>query len=146
MTRVLVVHHDPDIADIQADELRRAGYEVDQCAGPRGGGYCPVLHGQRCWQVNQADVLVYDMWEVDGQAELMRHLESVHPEKPVVLTTAGAVTLDWAADADGTYATVATSRGRRHLSEAIERAITEPRPEAGHATADRVPLRAGARW
>ena len=37
MTRVLLVYHDVDVADIEADELRRAGYEVDRCAGPIGG-------------------------------------------------------------------------------------------------------------
>ena len=54
MTRVLVVYHDVDVADIEVDELRRAGYEVDQCAGPIGGDPCPVASGQPCWQVEQA--------------------------------------------------------------------------------------------
>ncbi len=144
MTRALVVHHDPDIADIQADELRRAGYEVDECAGPGGGGYCPVLHGKRCWQVDLADVLVYDMWEVGGGPELIQHLESVHPEKPVVLTTAGALALDWTDD-QGVDATVVAASSRTELALAIERAIAThhaaPRAQPPH-----VPLRAGARW
>jgi hypothetical protein len=54
MTRVLVVHHDIDVSDIEVDALRRAGYEVDH-QGPRGGSPCPVLHGERCWQVEKAD-------------------------------------------------------------------------------------------
>jgi hypothetical protein len=34
MTRVLVVHHDLDLADQEAESLRRFGYEVIECAGP----------------------------------------------------------------------------------------------------------------
>ena len=29
MTRVLVVHHDVDVADIEVDDLRRAGYDEE---------------------------------------------------------------------------------------------------------------------
>jgi len=94
MTRVLVVHHDRDVADIQGDELRRAGYEVDQCAGPIGGS-CPILRGERCWQVDLADVLLYDVWAFgDGAAELINDLRDLHPDKPVVLTSPG-IMLNW---------------------------------------------------
>jgi DNA-binding NtrC family response regulator len=95
MTRVLVVHHDVDMADIEVEDLRRAGYEVDQCAGPIGGDACPVLHGRRCWQVDQADVLVYDAWASgDGRRALIDDLRELHPDKPVVLTSGGLL-LDW---------------------------------------------------
>jgi DNA-binding NtrC family response regulator len=95
MTRVLVVHHDRDVADIEGDELRRAGYEVDQCAGPIGGDACPVLRGERCWQVDLADVLVYDVWASgDGASELIDDLRDLHPDKPVVLTSPG-IMLNW---------------------------------------------------
>jgi hypothetical protein len=95
MTRVLVVHHDVDVADIQVEDLRRAGYEVDQCAGPIGGDACPVLHGKPCWQVAEADVLVYDAWASgDGRRALIEDLRELHPDKPVVLTSGGLL-LDW---------------------------------------------------
>jgi DNA-binding NtrC family response regulator len=95
MTRVLVVHHDIDIADIEADQLRRAGYEVDQCAGPIGGDQCPVMRGEGCWQVDKADVLVYDVWAAgDGKCALIDDLRDQYPDKPVVLTS-GGVMLDW---------------------------------------------------
>ena len=44
MTRVLVVHHDIDLADQEADALRRAGYDVTECMGPIGAA-CPILAG-----------------------------------------------------------------------------------------------------
>jgi hypothetical protein len=102
MTRVLVVHHDVDMADIEVDDLRRAGYEVDQCAGPIGGDACPVLDGRPCWQVEHADVLVYDAWAAgDGRRALIDDLRDVHPDKPVVLTSGGLL-LDWVR-ADGPH-------------------------------------------
>jgi len=94
MTQVLVVHHDVDIADIEVDELRRAGYSVEQCSGPTAGP-CPVLRRASCWMADRADVLVYDVWASgdDGHA-LIDHLREMYPDKPVVLTSQG-MELDW---------------------------------------------------
>jgi DNA-binding response OmpR family regulator len=96
MTRVLVVHHDPDIADQQADSLRRAGYAVAQCAGPIHGP-CPIVAGRPCVAVDDADVLVYDVWatgESDGGRNLIERLREQHPEIPIVLSAPG-LELDW---------------------------------------------------
>ena len=88
MTRVLMVYHNIDVADIEADALRRAGYEVDRCAGPIGGAPCPVLHGEACWQADRAGVLVYDTWESELHGEdLVASLRAVHPDTPLVLTS-----------------------------------------------------------
>jgi hypothetical protein len=92
MTRVLVVHHDVDVADIEVDQLRRAGNEVEQCAGPVGGNPCPVLRGERCWQVEWGEVLVYDAWvSGDGEPELIEHLRDLYPEKTVFLTSGSLI-------------------------------------------------------
>ena len=101
MTHVLVVHHDVDVADLEVDELRRAGYEVTQCAGPTAGP-CPVLEGRHCWMADAADVLVYDVWSAgDGGHELIEGLRQLYPDTPVVLTTEGQL-LDWVAE-EGPY-------------------------------------------
>jgi hypothetical protein len=90
MTRVLIVNHDQDEADIEAEELRKAGYEVDQCAGPSWGGACPVMNGARCWQVDLADVLVYDEWTLaDGRRDLVADIKLMHADKPLVLGPRG---------------------------------------------------------
>jgi len=90
MTRVLVVHHDRDIADAEVAELRAAGYEADSCAGPSAGGGCPVMNGEPCWQVEWADVLVYDLHASgDGGRELILDIRSLHPDKPIALTSPG---------------------------------------------------------
>ncbi len=124
MTRVLVVHHDIDVADIEVDELRRAGYEVDQCAGPVGTDACPVLHGEPCWQVDAADVLVYDVWASgDGQRELIEDIRDIHPDKPVVVTSPGLV-MDWV-ETDGAHGVtpVLGAPTRKDLVAAVETAI-----------------------
>lgn len=98
MTRVLVVHHDIDMADQEVDSLRRRGYEVTQCAGPIGAwAGCPVLVGKECTLADQADVLVYDAWatgEPDGAQRLIEGLRDVHPDVPVVLIASG-IEPDW---------------------------------------------------
>ena len=90
MARVLVVHHDPDQADIEVDRLRHEGHEVQQCAGPVAGSPCPVLLGEPCWQVEWADVLLYDAWiSGDGEQALIEDLRAIHPDKPVMLLSGG---------------------------------------------------------
>lgn len=96
MTRVLVVHHDLDLAGQEADALRRYGYDVIECSGPTRNR-CPVLAGQTCDLAERADVLVYDVWssgDMEGSRTLISNIRDVHPDTPVVLTTPG-LELDW---------------------------------------------------
>jgi DNA-binding response OmpR family regulator len=99
MIRVLVVDHDVDLADLKVDSLRRAGFEVDQCGGPiHAVSACPVSLGQPCWQVEWADVLVYDVW-ADGWSgeDLTQALRVQYPDKAIVLTSQG-MGIGWAED------------------------------------------------
>ena len=96
MTRVLVVHHDIDLGDQEVDTLRRLGYEPIGCAGPAGSP-CPVLRGDHCPDVDDADVLLYDVWsttESGSGKNLVERLREMHPEIPIVLTAPG-MELDW---------------------------------------------------
>lgn len=96
MTRVLVVHHDLELAGQEVDSLRRFGYEVTECAGPTRNS-CPVLAGRPCVLAGQADVLVYDAWasgEAEGARMLIENIRDLHPDTPVVLTSLGS-TLAW---------------------------------------------------
>ena len=123
--RVLIVHHDVDVADQEADALRRAGYEVEQCAGPTHGP-CPIMRGEPCPAPARADVLVYDVWstgESDGGRTLIEGLRRFHPNIPVVLTAPG-IELDWVETAGprGVTPLVGAATTAR-LIEAIERAV-----------------------
>jgi hypothetical protein len=144
MTRVLLVYHDTDAADLEADELRRAGYEVDRCAGPTGGGPCPVLHGEPCWQVEEADVLLYDRWdEVRGGLDLVEELRLLHGDKPLVVTSAA----HREGHAEGPGDPVVATSGVR-LAESIERAMREPHasPAAVRAARREVSSYHGPTW
>ena len=91
MTRVLVVHHDLDLAGQEVDSLRRLGYDVTECGGPTRNR-CPVLAGHACDLAERADVLVYDVWasgDADGGQKLIENIREIHPETPVVVTSPG---------------------------------------------------------
>ena len=91
MTKVLVVHHDIDLADQEVESLRRFGYAVEQCSGPTANT-CPVLNGGTCAMAARSDVMVYDAWasgDTDGSMELIADLRRVHPTVPIVLTFPG---------------------------------------------------------
>jgi DNA-binding NtrC family response regulator len=130
MTRVLVVHHDIDLADQEADSLRRMGYQVEQCSGP--GSYdCPVIRGQPCAAVDRADVLVYDVWsttETGGSRQLIQRLRELHRDIPVVLTAPG-MELAWV-ETEGSHAVtplVGVPTAER-LHEAIQEAMAASVP------------------
>ena len=126
MTRVLLVYQDIDVADVEADELRKQGYEVDRCAGPVGGEPCPVLRGESCWQVEKADVLVYDTWNVGRHGpNLVEELRALHPDKPLVLTSSnpelGSIDVD-----EHQVPPIFHAPSRASLPAAIERALLAP--------------------
>lgn len=126
MTRVLLVYQDIDVADVEADELRRQGYEVDRCAGPIGGEPCPVLRGEPCWQVEKADVLVYDVFDFGRHGpHLVEDLRTMHPDKPLVLTSSnpelGSIDVD-----EHQVPPIFHAPTRASLPETIERALRAP--------------------
>ena len=125
MTRVLVVHHDLDMAGQEADALRRYGYEVVECGGP-SRNRCPVLAGRSCDLAERADVLVYDVWssgDIEGSRTLISNIRDVHPDTPVVLTAPG-LELSWEEDTGPHRVTSLTGQptGAR-LHEAIQEAM-----------------------
>ncbi len=132
MAKVLLVHHDIDMADQETDSLRRHGYEVRQCIGPIGA-HCPVLSGRICEMAEEADVLVYDAWvtgEPDGARQLIEGLREIHPNVPVVLVASG-MQPDWIQTAGRYRVTplVGAPTGER-LAAAIEQAIADAGPAA----------------
>ena len=94
--RVLVIHRSEGVAVAEVDALRHLGYDAEMCSGP-GRFACPVLRGERCADVEHADVLVYDVWatsETDGGRRLIHGLRDLYPDIPIVLTAPGML-LDW---------------------------------------------------
>lgn len=136
MTRVLVVHHDLDLAGQEVDSLRRLGYEVTECGGPTRNR-CPVLAGHPCDLAERADVLVYDAFasgDAEGARLLVETIRELHPEAAVVITSPG-LELSWEASS-GPHA-VTTLRGQptgARLHEAIQVALAERRREPAPET------------
>ncbi len=128
MSTVLVVHHDIDLADQEAESLRRFGYTVEQCSGPTANR-CPVLAGHPCTLAERADVLVYDAWasgDAEGAKLLVEGLRDIHPDVPIVLTVPG-LGLDWMED-EGPHRVVTLTgqpTGAR-LHDAIQQAVNPP--------------------
>jgi hypothetical protein len=130
MTRVLVVHHDLDLADQEAESLRRFGYDVVECAGPTWNR-CPVLTGRPCDLAEAADVLVYDSWasgDAEGARTLIERIREVHPDTPVVLTSPGPA-LGWEEPSGVHGVTIMTGQPTgAHLDEAIREAVGSAPP------------------
>lgn len=125
MTRVLVVHHDLDLAGQEVDSLRRFGYEVIECGGPTRNR-CPVLAGRPCDLAERADVLVYDAFasgDAEGARILIENIRDIHPERPIVLTSPG-LALSWEETSGRHSVTVLLGQptGAR-LHEAIQAAL-----------------------
>jgi len=78
MTRVLVVHHDLDLAGQEADSLRRFGYDVIECSGPNWNR-CPVLEGRPCDLAERADVLVAISGDLGSNGHVEEIIELVAP-------------------------------------------------------------------
>ena len=130
MTRVLVVHHDLDMAGQEVDSLRRFGYEVTECGGPTRNR-CPVLAGHPCDLAERADVLVYDAWasgDAEGARTLIENIRDVHPETPVVLTSPG-LALSWeeTSGPHGVTTVLGQPTGAR-LHEAIQASLAAVTP------------------
>lgn len=132
MTRVLVVHHDLELAGQEVDSLRRFGYDVTECGGPTRNR-CPVLAGHPCDLAERADVLLYDVWasgDAEGARTLIENIREIHPETPVVLTSPG-LALSWEETTGRHSVTVLLGQptGAR-LNEAIQAALA-PKTVAG---------------
>jgi DNA-binding NtrC family response regulator len=127
MTRVLIVHRDPAVAERLAAELREAGYEVERCGGPQRVP-CPVLDQLPCSLVDWADVLVYDAWVAgtpDACRQLVVEMRETYPDLPVILTSVDA-SIDWV-ETEGPHRVTALPGipDRATLVAAVETALTE---------------------
>lgn len=127
MTRVLVVHHDLDLAGQETDSLRRLGYDVVECGGPTRNR-CPVLAGRACDLAEEADVLVYDVWasgDAEGARTLIENIRDIHADTPIVLTSPG-LPLSWEEPSGRHGVTMLTGQpiGAR-IHEAIQTALSQ---------------------
>jgi hypothetical protein len=88
MATVLVVQHDRESADCISTALRAAGHQVHQCCGPEAYN-CPILQGEKCEVVDEADVLVYGLGlqpiGPETDTVLFRLLRFSNPNAPLIV-------------------------------------------------------------
>jgi hypothetical protein len=86
-----------------------------------------VLDGRPCWQVEKADVLLYDTWDAEfGHQTLAKDLRELHPDKPLVLTSDPSA--HGASGVRQTDASWTIAPSRADLAGAIELALQRARP------------------
>ena len=81
--RLLIEDSHPALAISDFSLFRDAGFDVAFCSGPGDvPGACPLLRGQRCPLVAEADVVLHGLDPALGIAAAIRRQ---HPELPVVV-------------------------------------------------------------
>ena len=85
--RLLIEDSHPALAISDFSLFRDAGFDVAFCSGPGDEpGACPLLRGQPCPLVAEADVVLHGLDPALGIAAAIRRQ---HPELPVVVEQAG---------------------------------------------------------
>ena len=81
--RLLIEDGHPALAISDFSLFRDAGFDVAFCSGPGDEpGACPLLRGQQCPLVTEADVVLHGLDPALGIAAAIRRQ---HPELPVVV-------------------------------------------------------------
>jgi len=81
--RLLIEDSHPALAISDFSLFRDAGFDVAFCSGPGDEpGACPLLRGQQCPLVAEADVVLHGLDPALGIAAAIRR---THPELPVVV-------------------------------------------------------------
>ena len=81
--RLLIEDSHPALAISDFSLFRDAGFDVAFCSGPGDEpGACPLLRGQQCPLVTEADVVLHGLDPALGIAAAIRR---THPELPVVV-------------------------------------------------------------
>jgi CheY-like chemotaxis protein len=86
--RVVIENADGLGAVAQGLALHQAGFDVAICGGPEllAGHRCPVVEGERCALLEDADVVVHDLDVDEAQGrEVLAAIRGRYPDLPVVL-------------------------------------------------------------
>jgi DNA-binding NtrC family response regulator len=105
----------------QAAALEAAGYDVTTCEGPDTHP-CPVLDGQPCEYLEDADVVVYDLDLDDPQhRDVLTSVRERYPRLPVVVEATTHTAREHARDL--APCTVVVPYSMEHVSEAVSEAL-----------------------
>jgi hypothetical protein len=117
--RLLVESPDPGMAISNFDAFCDAGFDVTVCGGPAAGaGECPVVRGQPCPLMSQADIVLFDLDRdpprrsemlAASRLGVLAAMRAGRPELPIVAmsaapeaeTTSGCATIRPTTSVDG---------------------------------------------
>ena len=84
--RLLVESRAPGVDIANFNAFRGAGFEVTVCEGPSDApGECPLVRGEPCSLVAEADVVLFDLDEQPARTAVLGSLRASRPELPVVI-------------------------------------------------------------
>lgn len=128
--RIVIESRRETAAQEQAAALARAGLDPVICTGPAThGAGCPLLEGEACDLVANADAVLYDLdLEVLEDRQVLRALGARHPSLPIVTerTTAEARRFD----RDLGRCTVVVPYSNEHTRDAVVAALADVRGTA----------------
>lgn len=128
--RVVIESRRADAAQAQAEVLAQAGLDPVICAGPaEHGAGCPLLEGQPCDLVEDADAVLYDLdLEVLEDRQVLRALGARHPSLPIVTERTTAEVRRF--DRDLGRCTVVVPFSSEHTRDAVVAALADVRGTA----------------
>lgn len=123
--RVLIEDASEEPGSPVIEGLRRAGFAVAVCPGPRGDAgdaRCPLVEHGECPLVEGADIVLWglDLDRAESRTEL-EALRSRHPSLPVVVRAAADEAARWSKAVEGSPL-VARSAGPDEVVEAVAEA------------------------
>jgi hypothetical protein len=83
--RLLMESHEPGVDIANFDAFRDAGFDVSVCEGPADAVECPLVRGEPCPLVNEADVVLFDVDDQPARWAVLDALRASRPELPVVV-------------------------------------------------------------
>lgn len=119
MARILVECGNALVAMDRVEALEAGGHEVTTCPGPSHND-CPVLAGEPCGAVADADVVVSCLGDKTLRVALATKL--VHPDQQVIAVLAGAEIGEIVRAVDG-VAVVPAGADDRALTAAVDEAL-----------------------
>jgi hypothetical protein len=126
--RLLIESPDPVLAISNFEAFHDAGFEVTLCEGPIGQiGECPVVHGEPCPLLHEADVVLFDL-DTDpvGRSKVLAAMSASRPELPIVVRS-----ISPPADVTASHTTIRVTTSVGGQASALRQAVLQSaRPRA----------------
>jgi len=93
--RLLMESRAPGVDIANFDAFRDAGFDVTVCEGPDESPDCPLVRGEPCPLVDEADVVLFDLDDLPARWAVLDALRASRPALPVVVRAQGPAALGY---------------------------------------------------